>query len=383
MHCSRLFQQNHETVTFLEGDDIVKVGLVTLHGYFNYGNRLQNYALQESISKLGYDVESLVFQYPEDQIKNKLRKYYEKRNGAVQIKALKDIRRESKIEKFSKENIRTRFITLNEKNCAKVNNQYDAFIVGSDQIWNPLFWKKTTKSADYNAFMLRFASPQKRIAYAGSFGVEQLPEFWTELMAEEFKHFKLISVREEAGARIIDELTGVKPKVVLDPTMLLTAEEWKNKIQLCDKPGDYVLSFFLGEKSNEAVKYITQLKKANTKVIDLLDIRNGNYYVSGPDKFLELINNAAAVLTDSFHATVFSILFHTPFLTFSRIHNNRSNMNSRIITLLNKFELSDRAYTGQEVNLFSCDFQRTDHALEKAREESISYLKMALMEEGI
>ncbi len=158
--------------------------------------------------------------------------------------------------------------------------------------------------------------------------------------------FKEISVREEAGKKIVEDLTGRKDvEVLVDPTMLLTAEEWDNVSNKPEqlKTDKYILNYFLGELSEKRKNEIDRIAKENgCKIINMLD-SNSPFYKTGPAEFLYLEKNAFLICTDSFHACVFSILYNRPFIVFEREDNNVS-MNSRIDTLLNKFHLQDRRY---------------------------------------
>lgn len=357
----------------------MKIGIVTLYGYFNFGNRLQNYALQEVVKELGHDVETIVFEKNNKSIKSKLKNVIIKENGKHKLKALNDIIRENKIKKFSNNLIKVKKYSeklLFEGN--QIDKSYDKFIVGSDQVWNPTFWRKNVNTVEFNEFFLHFASDNKKVSYAASFGIKELPEWWNDNISKELNTFSSISVREEAGADIVKKSINKEVPVVLDPTMLLSSEQWINKLQLEDNKSDYIVCFFIGERNEETKAYIKELEKKYT-IIDLMDISKSKYYRSSPRDFLNYIKNAKYVLTDSFHAVVFSIIFKTKFLVFGRITKNNSNMNSRIETLLKRFNLQDRIFNGNKVDIEKCDFTYSEDILKEEKIKSIDYLKNALL----
>ena len=229
--------------------------------------------------------------------------------------------------------------------------------------------------------LLKFTKLNKKIAFSASFGIDELPEQYKEKTTKALKDFKAISVREEAGKKIVEELTGRKDvQVLVDPTMLLTAEEWDNvsKKPKQLKTDKYILNYFLGELSEERKEEINRVAKENDcEVINILD-KNSPFYQTGPSEFLYLEKNAFLICTDSFHSSVFAILYNRPFVVFER-EDKLVNMNSRIETLINKFNLQNRKFTGKitEENL-QHDYKEAYEILEKERQKSNEFLKKAL-----
>ena len=211
---------------------------------------------------------------------------------------------------------------------------------GSDQVWNPKF----DRLSDVD--LLSFATPEQRISFSASFGISELPENSKEKAKRELEKFKAISVREDRGKEIVEELTERKDvQVLVDPTMLLTSEEWdkvaKKPEQL--KTDKYILNYFLGEISEKRKKEIERIAKENNcEIINILD-KNSPFYQTGPSEFLYLEKNAFLICTDSFHSSVFAILYNRPFVVFDREDSN-VKMNSRLDTLLKKFKLENRWY---------------------------------------
>lgn len=355
----------------------MKVAIITLYGFFNYGNRLQNYALQTALENLGVQAETIVGK--ENIIKYIIKRFFYKDGEKVKLLDKKEIIREHNFRKFSSKYISTKkVITEQKKFTNSLDCQYEHYIVGSDQVWNPLFWGGDENSYEFNNYLLKFVSPQKRIAYAASFGISELPAKWEIAMIEEIGKFEHISLREIEGKEILENKVQQNLVTVLDPTMLVEVSQWRKltkKIKwTLKKP--YILTCFLGECSMDVKNHIEELAaKENKMIVELMDV-NSKYYLSGPEMFLTLIDNAELVFTDSYHTTIFSILFHTPFVVVNREHSNKSDMSGRVSTLLKTFGLQDRF--GMQANMYGCDFSQVENILKEEREKSLEFLKNAL-----
>lgn len=359
----------------------MKIGIVTLYGNFNYGNRLQNYALQEILKKLGHESKTLVIKNEKKQLKEILKKFLEKENGKLKIKKVKDIKREKNFDNFNKKNIdRDILNSVDGKFDTELNKKYDYFIVGSDQVWNPNFWYEKKEGEEYYNYLLKFVEPKKRISYAASFGVSKLDKYWEEKFKEELEYFRALSVREEEGKKIINRFSIENVEVVLDPTMLLTKEEWiKLEEKVNNLPSKYILVFFLGNIDTETNIYIENIaKKNNLEVINFMSIDDINIYSINPAQLIYLIRNAELVITDSFHLTVFSIIFQKAFLSLKRKQQGMKDMSSRLTTLLKKIKLEKRMEFLKESDIFKCNFEETEKILENERKKSINFLKKAL-----
>lgn len=359
----------------------MKIGIVTLYGNFNYGNRLQNYALQEVLKKLGHEPKTLVIKNEDNTLKEVLKKFLEKQNNKLKIKKLKDIKRERNFDKFNKEKINKDVKKRIEgKFDEELNKNYDYFIVGSDQVWNPNFWSGKKEGKEFNNYLLKFVEPKKRISYAASFGVNNLDKYWEDAFKEELKHFKAISVREEEGRKIVERLSIKNTEVVLDPTMLLTKEEWlKFEEKVNNLPSKYILVFFLGNLDIETNIYIESIAKiSNLEIIDMMSISNIDIYSVNPAQLIYIIRNAKLVITDSFHLTVFSIIFQKAFLSLKRKQKGMKDMTSRLITLLKKFKLEKRMEFLEVDDIFKYNFEGAEKILENERKKSIDFLKKAL-----
>lgn len=363
---------------FIRGDSTVmsKVGIVTIIDNNNYGNRLQNYALQETIKKLGNDVETIKNnRYFNTKVSLKTQVIYIKKyiQNKFNILFSGDEERKKRFKEFNSN------INFSKKNISgyisKISMKYDFFVAGSDQIWKPTGLRLS------DVTLLKFANNNQKISYAASFGVSEIPENVCQKRKKDFECFKAISVRENQGKDIVERMTGRKDiEVLIDPTMMLSIDEW-NKVVKKPKEMDklsgkkYILNYFLGELTKDKQKEIERVASENDcEIINILD-KNDPFYKTGPSEFLYLEKNAFLICTDSFHSCVFAILFNRPFIVFERVGTN-INMNSRIETLISKFEIENRKYK-QTINKenFVCNYTRAYEILENERIKSIKFLK--------
>ncbi|MFR1827793.1 MAG: polysaccharide pyruvyl transferase family protein [Clostridium butyricum] len=365
------------------------IGIITLPSFigYNYGGILQNYALTYYLNKNNYQTKAI--RCDSDSIKDFLKLYIYnnfniilgKENNRFTISYDREsITRNKNFKEFIKNNIASQeYRYYCNSTYKKIDKTFNKVIVGSDQVWNPIW---AVNDRNFKRYFLQFISQEKRISYAASFGVEKIPEQWNTRFSEAIKDFNAISLREESGKNIIRDLCEINSEVVLDPTMLLTTEEWRNvskksKIKN-DKP--YLVKYFLGKESTERQEYIQSIADKNQlEVYDLLDKKNSILYSSGPSEFLDLIDNASLVCTDSFHAVVFSILFSVPFLIMEREQEGVGNMSSRITTLLSKLNLENRM-PGRvtEEDIFACDYINAYKILQLERIKANDFLKKAL-----
>ena len=317
-----------------------KVAIITLPGYFNYGNILQNYALQYFVNNLFKEQVVTTIWFTKTDLKTykkftlKTREIFRHNGFGGFINRL--IHFQKAVRDYNFKNFHNKYIKLTyEKNKSDLNEKYDYFIVGSDQVWNP-WWIKE------NTYFLQFADKQKRISYAASFGVSEINPDKIEDVKKGIQGMNFVSVREHAGAKIVKELTGIDVPVLVDPTLLLTKAEWDEVTERPEwyKDEKFILLYFLGDLPDKVKKEVQNLSnKYKLKIIDLMDNENIDFYSAAPGEFLYLIQNCSLMCTDSFHGTVFSILNKKPFITCSR---GSGDTDSRIDTLLQRFNLEDR-----------------------------------------
>lgn len=236
------------------------------------------------------------------------------------------------------------------KTLAENAQKYDIVLSGSDQMWSP-------SGLATNFFNLMFVpAGVRKISYASSFGVSQIPYYQRKRTAAYLKRINYISLREERGVEIVRELTGREAQLVVDPTMLLSSNEWDtfsgHEPIISEK---YIFAYFLGDNKGHRTTVEDLKKNTGLKIVTLRhldeyipsDEKFGDYapYNVGPEEFLNLIKNAEYVCTDSFHGTVFATLFHKQFLTYSRFSNtSKTSRNSRINTLLSNLGLENRLF---------------------------------------
>ena len=391
-----------------------KAGIVTMVGGENYGNVLQNYAVQQLLKEQGYEPYTLnnttKYGFPAGAgawrmlpLWKKLRPSYlaeyrrtakmeaygckndrdchgagwrAAKKNAVAFRQAKE-RRKEKFAACRAETLRTDPIELNRERHDSVQiAQYDAFITGSDQVWNPYYW--TTSSVDF----LQFAPEHQRIALAPSFGVSELPKQRRADFRRWLNSIPHLSVREQAGAEIIKDLTGREAPVLMDPTFALTKEQW---LGYAKKPKtapdtDYVFCYFLGNETNRYVRYIENYAKNNKcQIVDVCDIHDLRYYDIEPREFVWLLAHAKAVFTDSFHGTAFSINLQIPFVVFERVEGG-SSMSSRIATVLQKTGLENRRFPlDKKTCVEEISFENAQQVIAREREKIRSYLHHALL----
>ena len=381
-----------------------KIGIATVHTGFNYGSCLQAYAGQTYLSNLGYDAE--LIWYKDGLVKGRdirvkkligmgMRtiwrpKLLKKTFLTYQRSLKKEINQETKESflDFQRRNLKVRQFSWRElKNYAKDNNTL-ACVCGSDQIWN------ATNVYIDPIFYLRFAPKHKRVAYAPSFGKNEIPDYNKNIIKKYISDFDYIAVREEQGTKIVKDLINRDVHAVIDPTLLLDKLEWSKcvnkKIEL---PKDYILVYFLDKPTKTAISYIEKLEKELQidiiaipyKYEQLSEFKSLKYKNAGPEEFLELIKNARFVCTDSFHGMAFSANFNTPFYIFQRDYGTATDQSSRIISLLEKLKLDDRfVYEVNESNLdklnIDIDFKIPNQKLHEEREKSRVYLQNAFSE---
>lgn len=354
----------------------MKIGLVTICDPVpNFGNKLQNYAGITVLQSLGAEVHTLVPQ-PQRDISGLYLRRTANRLAFYKLSGRqKEWIRYCRFYEFDKKFLHFSTELLEGKNP---QNNYDYFVVGSDQVWNPVWYTPLKQEA----FLLTFAKPEQKVCLAPSFGSSTLQEEWKGHFAKWLPTFPRISVREEAGAKIVKELTGQTAQVLIDPTMMLTAAQWR-KIQRRSnarkKNRPYLLKYFIGIQTDAARQKVESLAAEHQlEICELLNPDQPKPYATGPREFLDLIDHADLICTDSFHGIVFSLLFNKPFVVFDR-DGNGGGMESRIITLLSTFQLQDRMLGRvSEKTLFEHSYEKAYVILEQKRKEAWQFLRQSL-----
>ncbi len=345
-----------------------KIGIITIIDNQNYGNRLQNFALSDFIRKSteadvftirnrGFVDYSYVKGYDKGKIENCLKQTWvgDRLIGKVRKKrdrkdTLFDLK-EERVRRFGEFNAKYINFTSFELSSFKLKDRrlkkFDLFITGSDQVWNPQFQRAT--QIDF----LQFAPSGKRISYAASIGIMSIPESRQRLFGNFVSGIKHIALRQETAGDMIERFFRRKATVVLDPTLLLTSNDWRKIAKKPDikLPEHYALVYFLGEISDgQRELFLKYVHAKNWEILYLNDVEQWNLYTISPDEFVYLFYRAEAVFTDSYHGTIFSILFHRDFWVFRR---DKFEIYARIRDLLDKLGLNDREVTQQGQELLS------------------------------
>ena len=383
-------------------------------GHNNYGTSLQGYALLKVLQRLGHDVEII---------------NYEKRScvkekvvwviNAIRIgewhevaSRLKGNHILYKLHQDFAQNISKRTEAVDAYKAKKLlpqfqryvgyaalhegSKRYDAVVVGSDQVWTPM----GLPTRFYN--LLFVDDRVRKVAYASSFGVSDIPDFQKEQTGMYLDRFHAIGVREQRGKEIVEALSHQQVQVVADPTLLLLGDQWKQELnedisasteknRKRAEQGGYIFCYFLGS-NQEARKAARDLQQLTG--LRILNIRHMDEYVAtdeqfgdeapydvDPNDFVRYVAHADYVCTDSFHCTVFSIIFHRRFMTFYRFaQTSKTGRNSRIDSL---FQIADiphcHLFSGDIKNINeTIDWEKTDLRIASLRDKSIKFLQEAL-----
>lgn len=388
-------------------NQVKNIGLIT--HYFkstNYGGNFQAYALCALLNQFqNIHAEQICYIFQGyNQSKHKSLK--EKLKGKTVFTLLKSLfnrivgqisaKKKAKFLAFACEKRQVAFVDFNQNkiphsekvynlsNISECVDDYDVFLTGSDQVWN-LIW--------YNsAFFLDFVPSEKiKISYSASVAMDTLSDEQKVLIRNSLKDYKAVSVREPSAKSLLEGLSPVPVSVTLDPTLLLTAEDWD---EVCtDKvvDGKYIFCYFLG--ANKKARRITQqfAQKRGLKIVAIPYV-GGNVSFSerrfgderlldaSPGQFLSLIKNAEYVFTDSFHAVVFSNIYKKQYFVFNRSQNGE--MSSRIIDITELFGQSERFCVGVDKenlqyveSLSAIDYKRPNEEFERLRTQSMQFLK--------
>lgn len=346
----------------------MKVALAINYDYHDYGGMLQAFATQRYLEKQGIESDAINFDNVKGDISRRKWKYFlsnimdisivKEKSRLIEKKIRQKTNARLKSQMAERDNSFDKFCTSHFKvsrpfasweDMAKASQmEYDAVIVGSDQLWLP-----SNVMADY--YTLNWVPEKvKKIAYATSFGIGNIPQKYKEMYRQYLTRIDYLSARETSGQEIISDLTDRSVPLVNDPALLLDANGWDEVIK--DKPiinDKYIFCYFMGDnpEQREFVKRLA--KEKGLKIVALLHldqfIETDEHYADytpwdiSPDDFVNLVKYAEYVCTDSFHGTVFSIIYSRNFFTFKRFNKKASlSTNTRITSLLTRVGLMDR-----------------------------------------
>lgn len=367
-----------------------RILLTTVFSAFNYGSSLQALAGKHIIYKVGYEAELVKLKSlvkGRDVRLGKLitilfRSLFLKKNNALKTygtsyKKSLVAGTEEKFFSFTDEYLKPQELSWSE--LKRMSKTVTACFSGSDQIWN-----SSTLYVD-PMYYLRFAPQYKRVALSPSFGRDFIADYNKDKMRAWIGEYPYLSVREDSGVKLIKELTGKDAQHLLDPTLIVNAEEWKNILGIEDARKDYILAYFLDEPSAIAKQSLKDLKeKMNCEVVAIPYLFEKMDYcdrvvAAGPKEFVELVANAKVVCTDSFHGTVFAINMHIPFFTFEREYGSANKQSERVLSILRKVNMLER-YQPRNVAeaIDEVDFKHSEDVLNKEREKAYGYVSDAI-----
>lgn len=364
-----------------------KIGQLTFHASHNYGSVLQAYALSRQLQILGYDTEFLNLR-PQSQ-----KDAYQVITGKGIHKAFHYMlypylkKRYDNYERFITGVLRvTKREYRSTEELRRQNFDYDAYICGGDQIWNPI-------CQDFEpAYYLQFLEADdcaKKIAYAPSLGRTEFDSSILKQISVWLQRFDSISVREVSGAKMVRELTDKNVQVVCDPVILLDRSEWE---KLAVKPKinkPYILVYFL--ENNHGSRSLTEYlrKITNYEVVILNEYIRDFFkpyhkaYSASPEEFVGLFRDASLIYTNSFHGTAFATIFEKPFISAIAVDQKQveNNNDSRKIDYLRTIGLENRLYQSgfpDKEHVLNIDYSEAEGKIRNYRERSLSYLKLAL-----
>lgn len=360
----------------------MKTGILSFHNTVNYGAELQLFALSRVVSSLGHEVE--VINYRNEAIERSSNPHERETAGLKNLawRALKYQRAVKKWDAFQQ--FQTSYLKMSPEvlpeALLEALKRYDSVVVGSDQIWN---FDLTHKDPTY---FLPFKNPPfRKIAYAASFGKSAICAEEEGVVGPWIRDFDHVSMRETSGADVLSERFHLQVPSVLDPTMLLGADEWASlsEDRLLDSP--YVAAYGIGPSRKQVFLESKNIGEAlglpvvwfSSSTYPLFGVKRMD--TIGPQGFLSIIENADYVVTDSFHGTCFSIIFNKRFRTVLESTASPNNRNSRICDLLNNLDMS---HVCSETIFEGFDWDRVNEKHEKMRAESLRCLVCALADQG-
>jgi hypothetical protein len=363
----------------------MKIGIITYHWAYNYGAVMQAYALQTYLEKRGHIVEFINY-VPINQKAGLLRKYIGRNIKSTKLK-WKTAQREKNFHTFvSKLNVSSIKYTSYQE-LLDLPPKYDIYICGSDQVWNyDLVSSTPEKKGISHPYYLDFGDETTiRVAYAPSFGAVNIPDDLKDEVKKCLSKFNSISVREKSGVEIVKSLGFKNVKWMPDPTFLLNKEDYLNiETSVRNDNQEFIYSYILEEQDEMAKKVLTLLSDKNKKIIynvfmgTIIKDKNYKNIIPSPEQWLHCINNADFIVTNSFHSTVFALIFHRPFITIP-LGGIASGRNERIISLLDSLGLSVRLLWEYDENVIlkirqhSINWEIVDEKINKWQENADDY----------
>lgn len=360
----------------------MRICTITCHDVYNAGASLQAYALQTYLKSLGHDVR--IVDYKPPYLSNHFR--FTALNNAIYDKPfVKQAYLLAKLpgrlralpKKWAFDAFTGEYLNLSRRYCSAAALEYDppeadVYLAGSDQIWNPTF-----PNGKDPAFYLHFVQAGIRASYAASFSVDEFPQELAAQTAQMLARFQHISVREQSGLRILEKLGIRNATAVLDPVFLLPRAQWESlavKPRNCKEPYLLVYDFDNGGEVRQLAERIA--KARGLKIYSIFRARYATrcFCNCGPLEFLWLVKNADFVLSNSFHATAFSVIFQREFAVVRR----EDGLNSRMQDFLALLGIPERMCSADAEIETKIDWNAVSTRLEEAIERSKGYIGQVL-----
>ena len=364
-----------------------KVGILTFHRAINYGAVLQTYALQQAIARISPDIDVKVIDYRCPAIESTREpKMASSRRGFLSSTMLNclhhpfRVKRQQKFDTFVQRSLSlTQAYSRDE--LGALNDDFNCLVSGSDQVWNPRI------THGDSSFFLDFADGPQRVSYAASFGSVALPEISQPWARRLLRHLDVVSVREKSAADIVESLNGKRPSVTIDPTLLLTREDWSTISKLPrNLTGERYILIYNMVSTDHLIGFARKLARATGCKLRLIGMGFRHNDIShvrtvGPDEFIGLFQNAEFVVCNSFHGVAFSINFERPF--FTETIDATGKINARVQNLLEITGLENRAlqqghFSGDLSDKNNIDWQEVRICLDAARQASIDFLRSTI-----
>lgn len=384
-----------------------KIGIVSCYFIHSYGSMLQAYATQKALSNLGFENETINVSGFLPELRKKQYGYILKSGISSDIfrsrikRGIALVRKKFLKTEYEKnvavrdrrfDEFYNKFINLSrgggtlEELSARCPDCYSSILLGSDQLWLP-----QNIIADY--YTLSFAHEVNKVTYATSFGVSSLPDDIVEMSRNFLNKIESISVREQTGQKIVKELTGRDVPVLCDPTLLLSADDWmeiQKQEPIVNEP--YIFCYYFGESSHERAQAQALARLSGCKIVCIPHL---NYHIKGDDEYADiklydvgpedwvnLVRNAKYICTDSYHGTVFSIIYKKDFFIFREGEKpdpmKTYSTSSRFDNLLNTFSLNDRVLYGtvdfDKYLGVHIDYSNAEEKLKGLRQQAFDYL---------
>lgn len=352
----------------------MKIGILTFHNTTNYGAILQNYALNRVISSLNLKCETVDYHCQQIEYREGTRFPFRSFSFSSVKNYIKLQKKRKNIKSF-KRKIAISKEKYDRSTIKSSSKKYDMFLVGSDMVWEPSITK-----GDMTFFLDFLDDDSKKYSYAASMGIDDIPDEYKDIIIPLLSSFERISVREQSAADIIQRYCKKEAEIVADPTLLLTADKWRDvycKGKTLKRK--YVLLYFLDKNGimlNTAYKIA---EECDCEIIVLAEtmkkIKNCKVVRSrSVESFLELIDNAFLVITGSYHGMIFSNIFNTPFMYFNRANSLRME------NLAHVLNCEDRRLSDKIIPKVKMDFSLININIDMFRKTSLEYLNSIIKE---